>query len=289
MPNRPANQINTLANILAACVNSTGPSSTTCSSLFTNTLSGGSTGTAPTDTATAAINIAHNPGSNIANLAALSTGTAPFQPADGYPLDFTLGIAFTVVYQPDAIAIDASGDIWITSAYWNTVSKLSNLGVPLSSGNGFTSPEMKGPDSIAIDSLGNAWVANYTSLERHRKLSPSGTVLSGSSGFTGGGLSNPDGIAIDGSDDAWVTNYALVLLASHQAFQLQAPPFLLRVAIPEVVSTPASVLPSMLPETRGFATMPRMRSLSCPTTVLPSLLQLDILAVEYSSHTPRRP
>src|ERR1039458_7169186 len=64
----PQSEINTLANILAACVNSTGPSFAACSTLFSNAESAGSSGTAPTDTATAAINIAHNPGANIAAL-----------------------------------------------------------------------------------------------------------------------------------------------------------------------------------------------------------------------------
>lgn len=71
----PQGEINTLANILAACVNSTGPSSTGCTTLFSNAMNGG---TAPTDTATAALNIAHNPGANIANLFGLQTASSPF-------------------------------------------------------------------------------------------------------------------------------------------------------------------------------------------------------------------
>jgi hypothetical protein len=67
----PQLEINTLANILASCVNSTGTVSgptnpTACYTLFTNALSGGASGLQPTDTATAAINIAHYPGINVA-------------------------------------------------------------------------------------------------------------------------------------------------------------------------------------------------------------------------------
>ena len=63
----PQAEINTLANILAACTSTdgtvTGPTNpTTCYTLLTNAKN--SSGTMPSDTATAAINIAHNPGAN---------------------------------------------------------------------------------------------------------------------------------------------------------------------------------------------------------------------------------
>jgi hypothetical protein len=62
----PQTTIHTLANILAACINSTGTlsgptSPTPCYTLLNNALSGGASGTIPADTAAAAINIAHNP------------------------------------------------------------------------------------------------------------------------------------------------------------------------------------------------------------------------------------
>jgi hypothetical protein len=86
----PQTEINTLANILAACVNSTGSSSTGCSTLFSNAKSGGSTGTTPTETATAAINMVHNPTANVAALFPLQTAVAPFAPMLSYaPSDFT--------------------------------------------------------------------------------------------------------------------------------------------------------------------------------------------------------
>ena len=57
---RPVSTVYTIANMLAACVNTSG-SNGGCSTLFEYTESGGATGTAATDTATAAINLAHNP------------------------------------------------------------------------------------------------------------------------------------------------------------------------------------------------------------------------------------
>jgi len=72
----PQTTVNTLGNILASCVNSadtvsgsTVTHSSGCSTLFgLATKDGTSTGTQPTDTATAVINIAHHPGSNVAAL-----------------------------------------------------------------------------------------------------------------------------------------------------------------------------------------------------------------------------
>jgi hypothetical protein len=63
----PESTIDTLADILGACIGSIGPSSKTCSTLLMNAPSSGPSGAVPTDTATAAINIAHNPASNIAS------------------------------------------------------------------------------------------------------------------------------------------------------------------------------------------------------------------------------
>ncbi len=103
----PQTTINTLANIIASCVNSTGPSSTACSTLLANAESGGSTGTAPTDTATAAINIAHNPRANTPVLYGLQPELgAPFQPALGSaPADFTISLTSEI---PDSSVASVS-------------------------------------------------------------------------------------------------------------------------------------------------------------------------------------
>ncbi len=74
----PVEQINTLANILAVCVNSAGGVSgdtSSCGQLFQYT--GGS---ATTNTVTAAIQIASNPSANTSQLFALIPPNSPFQP-----------------------------------------------------------------------------------------------------------------------------------------------------------------------------------------------------------------
>jgi hypothetical protein len=218
----PQSTINTLANILASCVNSsgavTGPTNPTpCYTLFDNALSGGSTGAIPSDTALAAINIAHNPGANIPTLFALPTPQSPFAPSldsTSFPQDFAIGVRFTGGFNFSAtcavgfgndpeIAIDASGNVWVMNPGSNTVVKLSNSGSVLSGANGFTGGGLNCPGGIAVDEFGNVWVPNTVYPGSVTKLSNAGGMLSGPSGFTGGGLNGPAGIAIDGLGNVW--------------------------------------------------------------------------------------
>jgi hypothetical protein len=99
LPSRPETQvpqtkIHTLANILSACINSSAPTSISCTTLFSNARSNGTSGTTPDDTATAAINIARHPYANITALFGLQPRlAAPFLPAlASAPEDFELSI-----------------------------------------------------------------------------------------------------------------------------------------------------------------------------------------------------
>jgi hypothetical protein len=204
----PQSEINTLANILAACVNSTGSASTPCTTLFGNAMNGSNT---PSDTTTAAINIAHNPGANVAALFALQTPNAPFQPMlSAAPNDFTIVVRYTGggLDAPYGLAIDAAGNIWVTNENGDSISKFAPDGAPLSGSSGFTGGGLAGPGSIAIDASGNAWiVSEYEDTDMINKFTNSGTAISGPTGFTGGGLSSSEGIAIDKSGNVWVANH----------------------------------------------------------------------------------
>ncbi len=149
----PQAKVNTIANILAACIDSDGtvvsaPVPTTCYTLFSNATSDGtSSGTVPTETVTAALNIAHNPGTNnVANLNALQTGAAPFQPSTSPIYDFALLLNFTGggIVNPARVAVDSFGNIWTanraSATAGNSVSKLAaGTGAPLSpAGTGYT-------------------------------------------------------------------------------------------------------------------------------------------------------
>jgi hypothetical protein len=210
----PQTEINTLANILASCVN-TAPS---CSTLLaTATADGTTTGTKPTDTATAAINIAHNPGANVATLYGLAN--AVFTPKlSAQPNDFTVALNFTGggLAFPFGIAIDGYGNAWVTNQNgYLGVTKLSPQGAALSPLTGYRGGGLDTPFQIAIDGSGNAWVTSAMA-NNLSEFSSLGTSLSPSGGYTGGGLYKTGSIAIDGLGDVWVagSNYAVAKVSS---------------------------------------------------------------------------
>ncbi len=76
-------KINTMANILAACVNTNGSTSTTettttCGKLFNDTKNGAAV--RPSDTLQAAVQMALHPASNVSTLYNLIAGQPPFVP-----------------------------------------------------------------------------------------------------------------------------------------------------------------------------------------------------------------
>ncbi|HEY1744714.1 MAG TPA: NHL repeat-containing protein [Granulicella sp.] len=196
----PVTTINTLADILASCINTSGGSS--CTPLFSHTLNGGTTGTTPTDTATAAINIAHNPAVNVSSLLSLATSTGPFQPTLSSVNDFTLGITFTGggLNSPGNPAIDAAGNAWIPNTVGTSVTEISSSGAFLS-GSGYTGGGISWPGGIAFDRSGQAWVENFLTKSVTR-LDSSGAVIHE---YTGGGMANgPNYIAIGATGNVWV-------------------------------------------------------------------------------------
>ena len=206
----PQAEINTLGNILAACVNSNGTVSA-CTTLFANAKSGGTTGTTPSDTATAAINIAHNPVAAVAALWGLASAYAQFNPAlTAQPNDFTISILYEneilagfTTQTAGPLAIDASGDVWSAN---NAVDEINPQGYDYTVANsdlglgGYSG--FSGAVNIAIDVNGNAWAISSSALG---EFNSSGTI-SQSGGYTGLGLNSPTFIAMDASSNAWIGN-----------------------------------------------------------------------------------
>jgi hypothetical protein len=107
----PQTIVNTLASILNACLTPQSGGGD-CTSLFTNAESGGSAGTPPTETATAAINIAHNQGANVSALYALLPSSPAFTPVlPAAPHDWTMGVSYNGVNQSAGLVVDSSGDV----------------------------------------------------------------------------------------------------------------------------------------------------------------------------------
>ncbi len=196
----PAARINTLGNMLAACVNTAGASSSQCTTLFSVT--------GATETIGAALAIARNPGAAAYTaLYSLGAASAPFVPGvSAQPNDFTLAVNYAgaELSSPYGIALDASGNAWISNEAGTSVVKLAHLGSTFSSSTFTGNGTILAPRGLSIDRSGNVWIAN-TGGNDVVELSNAGAVLS-ANGFTGGGLSAPVAIANDSAGNAWVAN-----------------------------------------------------------------------------------
>jgi len=208
----PVAKLNTLANILAACVNSTG--SGVCDSLFKDATPKG--GAAPANTIEAALGIARNPSANVAELFAMPTATAPFQPTlSTAPADWTLAITYSGagLDTPGSIAVDADGNVWAAN-YFNSASEFSASGTAISpDAKGFRGGGLNESYGIAIDKSGSIWVTNEqtpgvnSGLGSLTVLNSSGEVTSGSSGYFGGGVCFPVAVATDTDGSVWTANF----------------------------------------------------------------------------------
>lgn len=209
----PQSEVNSLADVLVSCINSTGGmpgDGSACGALFTDAPSANSG--APTDIITAAMNIAQNPVRNASTLWALQPGTPPFQPyLHAAPNAWTIAIQYTGggLNAPTSIAADQVGNIWVGNSTGDVVSVFDNLG---NSKAGTTGTVLGGtPGGVAIDLSGNAWVTgSNNALYELTTFGPSNNNVSGgtiaNTYSPGGQLNLPTSIAIDPSSNVWVVN-----------------------------------------------------------------------------------
>jgi streptogramin lyase len=196
----PTTRLNTLADILAACVNTTGASSAGCTSLFS--------ATGASETIGAGLAIAKNPGSaNLTALYSLAVPASPFVPMlSAQPNDFTLALNYTgaELASPYGIAIDATGNAWVTNEAGFSVVKAPS---PTQSfvTTSYSTGGLLAPRGISIDRSGNVWIAN-TGGNNVVELTSAGSPASGSP-FSSSGISAPIAIANDSSGNAWVANF----------------------------------------------------------------------------------
>jgi Putative Ig domain len=143
-----------LADALSTCA------TTTCSALFTAATP--PSGAAPTDTFTAALNIAHNPGQNVAAIFATIPATPPFPTTlTTSPNDWTMSLAVTGggLFMPTALGIDTQNNIWVANQD-GPLSAFTAQGTPLSS-TGYGAGAIAQVYGLAIDPSNNIWVTNY--------------------------------------------------------------------------------------------------------------------------------
>jgi hypothetical protein len=205
----PQTTLNTLANILANCVDSeytaTPPTaSTQCQQLFNiatnNGVPRGSTGqgTAPFDTATAAINIARHPAgtgtvaagvnSFTTGLYYLPTGVVPFSPTlTAVPNDFTVYIRYPLsakagngvtvtnsfVGRAESIAVDSKGDVWATSQGDSASPQAFELSPTGALMCNYVNSYIFG--YLALDINDNPWAGNANTTSGITKLTPAAT------------------------------------------------------------------------------------------------------------------
>ena len=174
----PQAEINSLANLLVTCVNSDGGSG--CTPLFSN--SPDLSGVPPTNTISAALNIARKPGANVAALFTASQITPTFQPTlTAAPNDWSLALNLYAdkMVGPYFPAIDSIGNIWVPAYENNTLLEFDPTGANLSGPNGFAGGGLNLPYSIAIDSHDNPWVVNFGPVNSSTvsKFSTTGAAL----------------------------------------------------------------------------------------------------------------
>jgi sugar lactone lactonase YvrE len=207
----PAAKINTLADILSACVEQS--SANACGTLFAAATPPG--GSAPGNTLDAALNLARHPALSPSALFALAGSASPFQPVlAAAPPDWMLPITLTGagLNLPGSIGIDGAGNVWVAN-YSKAVAEFSTIGAALSPATGFTGGGLNESFGLAVNTDGNVWVTNEQTPGVNSGggsvtvLTPSGQPVSGAGGYFGGGVYFPLAVAADTDGTVWVADY----------------------------------------------------------------------------------
>jgi hypothetical protein len=194
----PVAEMNTLANILASCINTPTASSGQCTTLVT--------ATGASDTLDMMLYFAKNPASStLTALYAQGAATAPFQPGlSSQPSDWTIAIKYIAggaLSTPYGIAIDAAGDAWVTNTGGGSVVELTPAGAVGTTLTG----TLVDPKGIAIDKTGNVWATNPSLGTVVKFTGGAGTGTAYTVG-TGPIAPGPVALAINSAGTAWVTN-----------------------------------------------------------------------------------
>jgi hypothetical protein len=226
-----ASKLNTIADILATCVNTTGGTqgdTTNCGKLFAAAASAGFT---LTDTFQAAVSMNQNPTStnstNVATLYGLAAANTAFQPTIAtQPTDWTLGIKYadatTLIFpKPQNVAVDSGGNVWVLSNNSGAggLAEISPTGTPLANPvtlnvlvgstntNFLFAATTTNPRNLAIDTSDNVWFTASSSATDTNGVKANGAVFEymtggGSTGFSTG--KSAYSLAIDGAGSVYV-------------------------------------------------------------------------------------
>jgi hypothetical protein len=189
----PQARINTLANILAACVEDSSSSLTSCSNSSTGLLDLTST----SDTLQAALYMAHNPGLNVSSLYALQTGeaTPPYGSSTAStllasaPNDYTLALSYT------SAGLGASVNATSTTVTNGLTTGFQNMGFALdANGNVFVSGFLGASSQVGTsdEPAGNSGYPSLMAVFNNQgaPLTPPSTYSTSSVAYILGGYQN---------------------------------------------------------------------------------------------------
>jgi hypothetical protein len=212
-----ADKINTIADILASCINSDpntssgngGTTSSNCSTLMSDATPSGAPNTAA-DTIQAALYMAQNPTNNVAALYNLIPPTAPYLALTSAPTDWAVFVGLSpqfsaggnAVSTPYSGAFDEYGHLWLTNF---STTALATPFVSELAGDGSV---LAGPFGNFANAagMGNAFTAasTYTASTAGDNVACSTTATHNLTFTSASG--GPKGIAVDLSNVVWVTN-----------------------------------------------------------------------------------
>lgn len=141
----------------------------------------------------------------------------------GLGLAATSFAATNPLNEPNGLAVDANGNLYVANTGTNTILKFNSKYVQQTGST--ISKNVTHPTAVAVDPLGNIWVANWAeyggSITEYQgtKQDTTGTITEGVSG--------PLAIATDGLGDVWAQNSAsYVDIYSQPAFGASGGPSL---------------------------------------------------------------
>jgi PKD repeat protein len=206
----PTAKINSLANVLHACIVSSGSSSTACSglyALFTNT----TVVPPPGNTLDSMVSLAKSPATGVSTIYNLSLASNAFTPAlSAAPDDWVVYVTFGGggMNAPSALALDSQGRVWVAS-YFSVASLFTNTGVPVLPG-GITGNGLYESYGGAVDANDNFWQVDEeggpTGDGEVTVFNSQGSNVTGSP-YSSGGIYFPYAVAVDSANVSWVVDY----------------------------------------------------------------------------------
>lgn len=152
----------------------------------------------------------------------VSNGTITTVAGGGASTTYGVPATSAQLYDPEGVAFDSAGNMYIADYLDSRVYKVSNGIITVAAGNGqagfagdngpATSAELNAPDAVAVDSLGNIYISDYGNTRIRMVSGGVITTLAGNGipDYSGDGgaaanalISRPQGVAVDAAGDLY--------------------------------------------------------------------------------------